>query len=216
MRARLVVFPVKGRNWCFSRSIDPSATATASHSPSTLKELWKNISISDKPINVKAELLVDFVADKVCFWCLWPRFLCLRSLSESGRTWRWPFSQGELEWSRSRSKQARAHSNNFLLLTGHDDNQTSVVAVASRLHCKRSSMSIRNRVQKLLGKTLVLEICGLRFNCSWIDLLCSELIIPTTIRKMEHLEDLCLWCVLGSAYSFFYDLVVKGTGGECF
>ncbi|KAF9685372.1 hypothetical protein SADUNF_Sadunf03G0047700 [Salix dunnii] len=47
MRTRLVVFPMKGRNWCFSRSIDPSLEDTASaHTHSTLKDLWKNISSS--------------------------------------------------------------------------------------------------------------------------------------------------------------------------
>lgn len=67
MRARLVVFPIRGRNWCFSRSTDPSvsASATSSQTPSTLKDLWKNISMRDKPLNANAEILVDFVADKV-------------------------------------------------------------------------------------------------------------------------------------------------------
>ncbi|KAK6268331.1 hypothetical protein QUC31_012491 [Theobroma cacao] len=65
MRARLVVFPIKGRNWCFSRSIDPSAAeSTAANTPSTVKELWKKISSDSKPLNAKAELLVDFVANK--------------------------------------------------------------------------------------------------------------------------------------------------------
>lgn len=67
MRAKLVVFPIRGRNWCFSRSIDHSlpASTTSSESPSTLKELWKSINVGDKPLNTKAELFTDYVANKV-------------------------------------------------------------------------------------------------------------------------------------------------------
>ncbi|KAJ1408329.1 hypothetical protein SESBI_23611 [Sesbania bispinosa] len=67
MRAKLVVFPIRGRNWCFSRSIDHSlsASTTSSQSPLTLKELWSDISVADKPLNAKAELLVDYVANKM-------------------------------------------------------------------------------------------------------------------------------------------------------
>lgn len=74
MRARLVVFPIKGRNWCFSRSVDhsvSSASASASsQTPSSLKELWRNISSSSSsnatPFNAaNAELLVDFVSLKM-------------------------------------------------------------------------------------------------------------------------------------------------------
>ncbi|KAB1218268.1 hypothetical protein CJ030_MR3G026148 [Morella rubra] len=69
MRARLVVFPVRGRNWCFSRSIDHSVDSSlgsaSSQTPSTLKELWRNISSGPKPLSANAELLVDFVALKM-------------------------------------------------------------------------------------------------------------------------------------------------------
>uniref|UniRef100_A0A3Q7GVY6 AAA+ ATPase domain-containing protein n=1 Tax=Solanum lycopersicum TaxID=4081 RepID=A0A3Q7GVY6_SOLLC len=45
MKARLVVFPIRGRNWCFSRSIEASQSeAQSSSAPSTLKDLWKRIS----------------------------------------------------------------------------------------------------------------------------------------------------------------------------
>ncbi|WCJ39285.1 hypothetical protein M5689_020283 [Euphorbia peplus] len=67
MRARLVVFPVKGRNWCFSRSIEPSFSQNGSqnhNNPSTLKELWKNISESKSSAN-NAELFIDFISDKM-------------------------------------------------------------------------------------------------------------------------------------------------------
>ncbi|XP_065867967.1 uncharacterized protein C23H3.12c [Euphorbia lathyris] len=65
MRARLVVFPVKGRNWCFSRSIEPSFSQTESnHSPSTVKELWKKISSSKSSVN-NAELFIDFISNKM-------------------------------------------------------------------------------------------------------------------------------------------------------
>ena len=78
MRARLIVFPVKGRNWCFSRSIDPLVSDSGSgNTPSTLKDLWKRINFSSNPnVNstsnananifaANAELLVDFTSNKV-------------------------------------------------------------------------------------------------------------------------------------------------------
>ncbi|GMY34903.1 Mit_KHE1 domain-containing protein [Fagus crenata] len=70
MRAKLVVFPIKGTNWCFSRSINDSIASSNlgsafSQTPSTLKELWRNISSKPKPLNANAELLVDFVSLKM-------------------------------------------------------------------------------------------------------------------------------------------------------
>lgn len=68
MRAKLIVFPIRGRNWCFTRSIDhslPASSATSSQSPLTFKEMLKNIYTADKPLNAKAELVTDFVADKM-------------------------------------------------------------------------------------------------------------------------------------------------------
>ncbi|KAM7480672.1 hypothetical protein LguiA_028885 [Lonicera macranthoides] len=67
MRARLVVFPIKGRNWCFSRSIDRSTLESQSlGSPSTFKDLWKKISSSNKKFTASnVEHVVDFVANKM-------------------------------------------------------------------------------------------------------------------------------------------------------
>ncbi|KAG2728490.1 hypothetical protein I3843_01G202700 [Carya illinoinensis] len=71
MRARLVVFPIRGRDWCFSRSINhsldssSSSGSTFSQTPSTLKDLWRDISSNPKPFNANAELLVDFVSLKM-------------------------------------------------------------------------------------------------------------------------------------------------------
>ncbi|XP_034209425.1 uncharacterized protein LOC117622760 isoform X3 [Prunus dulcis] len=69
MRARVIVFPVRGRNWCFSRSIEPLVSDSASHIPSTLKDLWKKLSFSSNtnanPFAANAELLVDFVSTKM-------------------------------------------------------------------------------------------------------------------------------------------------------
>ncbi|XP_065617431.1 uncharacterized protein LOC112033546 [Quercus suber] len=70
MRARLVVFPIKGKNWCFTRSINDSLASTTfgsghSQTPSTLRELWRNISSNPKPFNANAELLIDFVSLKM-------------------------------------------------------------------------------------------------------------------------------------------------------
>lgn len=71
MKAKLIVFPIRGRNWCFTRSIDhtlpasSSTTTNSSQSPSTLKQLWKTINTGDKPFNAKAELFTDYVANKM-------------------------------------------------------------------------------------------------------------------------------------------------------
>ncbi|KAL3632845.1 hypothetical protein CASFOL_025829 [Castilleja foliolosa] len=72
MRAKIVVFPIRGRNWCFSRSIDPStAAAQSSNTPSTFKDFFKKIlSSSEKNIEKssdgsKFELAVDFVSNKM-------------------------------------------------------------------------------------------------------------------------------------------------------
>ncbi|XP_058226951.1 uncharacterized protein LOC131335555 isoform X1 [Rhododendron vialii] len=68
MRARLIVFPIRGRNWCFSRPIDQATLDSQSaYTPSTFKELWKNISSSsnDKSFNSNAELLIDFASNKM-------------------------------------------------------------------------------------------------------------------------------------------------------
>ncbi|KAF8393708.1 hypothetical protein HHK36_021955 [Tetracentron sinense] len=66
MKARLVVFPVKGRNWCFSRSVDRSVSESESvRIPPTLKDLWKKISSNRKPMNKNAELVLDFVSNKM-------------------------------------------------------------------------------------------------------------------------------------------------------
>jgi hypothetical protein len=79
MKAKLIVFPIRGRNWCFSRSIDhtlsASSSTTSSQSPSSLKQLWKTINTGDKPINAKAELLTDYVANKVSFLSFLVNFL---------------------------------------------------------------------------------------------------------------------------------------------
>jgi hypothetical protein len=69
MQARVVVFPVKGRAWCFAL---PRASAAASAAdgalpppPPTLRDLWRGISSGGRTAPEKAEAVVDFVADKV-------------------------------------------------------------------------------------------------------------------------------------------------------
>ncbi|XP_038896483.1 uncharacterized protein LOC120084733 isoform X2 [Benincasa hispida] len=70
MRARLVVFPIRGRNWCFSRSIDPAASDSASaQTPSTFKDLWTKISSSSSSksdaVSSNAEIVTDFISFKM-------------------------------------------------------------------------------------------------------------------------------------------------------
>ncbi|KAK4375349.1 hypothetical protein RND71_006026 [Anisodus tanguticus] len=71
MKARLVVFPIRGRNWCFSRSIESSQSeAHSSNTPSTLKDLWKKISSksahnSGNSFNSNLEVIVDFASNKM-------------------------------------------------------------------------------------------------------------------------------------------------------
>ncbi|KAJ1277930.1 hypothetical protein BS78_04G040300 [Paspalum vaginatum] len=70
MQARVVVFPVKGRAWCFAL---PRASAAASAAdgatppppPPTLRELWRGIASGGRTAPEKAEAVVDFVADKM-------------------------------------------------------------------------------------------------------------------------------------------------------
>lgn len=65
MRARLVVFPVRGRNWCFGRSLDRSALDPASsRTPSTLRGLYDKMSSSGGSA-YNLELCIDFVSDKM-------------------------------------------------------------------------------------------------------------------------------------------------------
>ncbi|XP_042384037.1 uncharacterized protein LOC121976099 [Zingiber officinale] len=67
MRARLVVFPVKGRNWCFGLSNEAASGADASLQPvPTLRDLWKRISSDGgRSAQARAEFVVDFIADKM-------------------------------------------------------------------------------------------------------------------------------------------------------
>ncbi|XP_073144885.1 uncharacterized protein [Henckelia pumila] len=74
MRAKLVVFPIRGRSWCFSRTIDPSKPGAQSpNTPSTFRELY-SVLFSSNPSSAngfqssqafKVELVVDFVANKM-------------------------------------------------------------------------------------------------------------------------------------------------------
>lgn len=66
MRAMLVVFPVRGRNWCFSRSVADRLTYKESSNdvPSTIADLWKKLSSGAGKTN-NTELVIDFVSDKM-------------------------------------------------------------------------------------------------------------------------------------------------------
>ncbi|XP_072953119.1 uncharacterized protein [Typha angustifolia] len=65
MKARVVVFPIKGRNWCFSRSLDSAVASESNSSPPTLRDLWKKISSRSRTPQERAESVADYVADKM-------------------------------------------------------------------------------------------------------------------------------------------------------
>lgn len=67
MRARLVVFPIKGRNWCFTRSLDSVTGAQSSSPPPKLKDLWRKITADGMSPKDNMENVADFIADKVLF-----------------------------------------------------------------------------------------------------------------------------------------------------
>ncbi|KAJ6823355.1 uncharacterized protein M6B38_384185 [Iris pallida] len=65
-RARIVVFPIKGRNWCFVRSFDSaSAHRSSSSPPPQLKDLWTTITSDGRSVKDNAETVSDFVAEKM-------------------------------------------------------------------------------------------------------------------------------------------------------
>ncbi|EPS70418.1 hypothetical protein M569_04339 [Genlisea aurea] len=75
MRIKIVVFPVKGRNWCFAQSVDPSIHGgggttvpgvQSSNSISTFKELYGKLVSSFKGSDEsRLEVTVDFIANKM-------------------------------------------------------------------------------------------------------------------------------------------------------
>ncbi|KAF7083624.1 hypothetical protein CFC21_087392 [Triticum aestivum] len=74
MQARVVVFPIRGRAWCFARPrpVLPATSASASAAgsgalppPPTLKDLWLGISAGGRTAPENAEAVADFVADKM-------------------------------------------------------------------------------------------------------------------------------------------------------
>ncbi|XP_028550385.1 uncharacterized protein LOC110095330 isoform X4 [Dendrobium catenatum] len=65
MRARVVVFPIKERNWCFSRSLDPAAALESSSAPQQLRDLFRNITSTRRSVPENAEIVVDFVSEKM-------------------------------------------------------------------------------------------------------------------------------------------------------
>ncbi|KAJ6849574.1 uncharacterized protein M6B38_267670 [Iris pallida] len=64
-RARLVVFPIKGRNWCFVRSLDSAHGRSSSSSSPKLKDLWETITADGRSVKDNAETVADFVAEKM-------------------------------------------------------------------------------------------------------------------------------------------------------
>ncbi|OEL20753.1 hypothetical protein BAE44_0018228 [Dichanthelium oligosanthes] len=68
MQARVVIFPVKGRAWCFARQLGPAAAVGAGDGalpPPTLRDLWRGVTSGRRTVPEKAESVIDFVADKM-------------------------------------------------------------------------------------------------------------------------------------------------------
>ncbi|XP_020581517.1 uncharacterized protein LOC110025401 [Phalaenopsis equestris] len=65
MRARVVVFPIKGRNWCFSRCLDPTAAHVPSSKPQKLRDLFRNITSTRRSVPETAEMVEDFTSEKM-------------------------------------------------------------------------------------------------------------------------------------------------------
>ncbi|CAN6230338.1 unnamed protein product [Urochloa humidicola] len=71
MQARVVVFPVKGRVWCFASPRASAAAASGAGAgggalpPPTLRDLWRGITSGGRTAPEKVESVVDFVADKM-------------------------------------------------------------------------------------------------------------------------------------------------------
>lgn len=65
MRARLVVFPIKGRNWCFTRSLDSISDSQSSAPPPKLKDLWKKITANGTSPKENVETVADFIANRM-------------------------------------------------------------------------------------------------------------------------------------------------------
>lgn len=65
MRAKLVVFPVKGRNWCFARCLEPISSSQASSSPTRYRDLWRKISNTGIMKKENVETVADFFANKM-------------------------------------------------------------------------------------------------------------------------------------------------------
>ncbi|KAG8058131.1 hypothetical protein GUJ93_ZPchr0002g24940 [Zizania palustris] len=71
MQGRVVVFPVKGRSWCFAFPRGAAAPGTrggvdgALPPPPTVKDLWRGIAGGGRAASENAEAVVDFVAEKM-------------------------------------------------------------------------------------------------------------------------------------------------------
>ncbi|RZC85840.1 hypothetical protein C5167_026508 [Papaver somniferum] len=64
--ARLIVFPIKGRNWCFSRSIEQTVQESEATKPSPkFKDLYKKITSKGKPMNQNVEIITEFFSTKM-------------------------------------------------------------------------------------------------------------------------------------------------------
>ncbi|KAI4330451.1 hypothetical protein MLD38_028741 [Melastoma candidum] len=66
MTAKLVVFPVRGRSWYFTRSACKSIVDDGpSRSPSTVKDLWDSLSSRDPKEGSNLEVVLDFLSNKM-------------------------------------------------------------------------------------------------------------------------------------------------------
>lgn len=65
MRGRVVIFPIRGRDWCFSHTIDRAAAQEASSAPHRLRDLFSTIASRRRSVPENTEIVVEFVSEKM-------------------------------------------------------------------------------------------------------------------------------------------------------
>ncbi|KAK8970534.1 hypothetical protein KSP40_PGU008088 [Platanthera guangdongensis] len=65
MRGRVVVFPIRGREWCFGHTIDHTAAQEPSSAPQRLRDLFNTITSRRRSVPENTEIVAEFVSEKM-------------------------------------------------------------------------------------------------------------------------------------------------------